>query len=177
MRPAALLALALALLALGGCGGGAGAGSTAIRAAAGGEKSIEDFGSEASGPDRGRILAAFSGYLKAIAQKDYGSACSGLSATVQRSLEQLAGKGSKQDCAALLPRLLSPTAPGIARGQAAGKIAKVRVQGERAFVVFQAPGARLYELPTVREGAEWKAGLLSPSILVPSRSPPTFQRP
>jgi hypothetical protein len=55
----------------------------------------------------------------------------------------------------------------VARQQADGQITKVRVQGNRAFVVFRAPGAKLYVTGLVEEGGGWKATTVIPSVLVP----------
>ncbi len=174
-------ALVLLLLAAGlvACGGSGGTSSTASTATAptsgedqkGGEASIEEFGSEAEGSDREQLLAVFDGYMNALADKDFGAACSHLSATVQGSLEQLAGEAhGGKGCAAILPKLLSPTAPAVARGQADGKITKVRVEGDQAFIVFHAPGAKLYQLTMVNEDGEWKAATVAASVLVPDLS-------
>jgi hypothetical protein len=191
---ALLLAAALALAAVGGCGGGGGSGgaapastgaSTAQPPAAsegsaqggagarsgyeGGEKSIERFGSEAGGSERDAVLAAFGGYLEAVAARDYATACSHLAASVRQGMAQFAPpKLRRRGCAAILPQLLSPSASAIAGRQANGKVTRVRVEGERGFVVFHAPGAKLYQMPIVREGGAWKAGLLAASVLVPS---------
>lgn len=188
-----LLSVALAastaalLLVIAGCGGGGhtstggGPSPSASSEAAppppeegaapqGGEASIEEFGEEAKGSEREAILAAFEGYLGALAQRDYGGACAHLDARLHESLARLLGNGPDVDCAQALPKLLSPNAPAIARIEANGALSKVRLQGERGFVVFHAPGARLYQLPMVREEGEWKAGLVAASILVPSEA-------
>ena len=137
--------------------------------APGGEASIEGFGAEAEGSEREAVLAAFRGYLDALADEDYATACSRLSADVKRSLEQLApGKLKRQGCAAILPRLLAPSAAAIAGEQAQGRITRVRVEDDRAFVVFEAPGARLYMLTMAREGGGWRATTVAASVLVPS---------
>ena len=163
---------------LAGCGGGDGTNSTTSSATAppsvssedqkGGEASIEEFGSEAGGSDREAILTVFTNYMNAIADRDYQAACANLSAIVQSSLEQLAGGSLKgKGCAAILPKLLAPTAPQIAHEQANGEIAKVRVEDDRAFVVFKAPGAKLYQQTMVREDGEWKVATVAASVLVP----------
>jgi hypothetical protein len=168
MRPAAT-ALALMLI-LAGCGGGGGSTATVTQrphAEAGGEKSIEEFGSEAQGAERAALLSTFHTYLGAIAAGDYPGACAHLAAAVQRSLERfVAQKGV--GCSRSLPALLAPSAAAISRQQANGRVTKVRVQGDRAFLVFHAPGAKLYQLTMVREGGAWKAATLNASILVPS---------
>ncbi len=173
-----LLLLATGLIACGGSSDGtSSAVSTATTAPAGGEDhkggeaSIEEFGSEAEGSDREQLLAVFDDYMNAVADKDYGTACSHISATVQGSLEQLAGEAhGGKGCTAILPKLLSPTAPAVAREQANGKITKVRVEGDQAFVVFHAPGAKLYQLTMVKEGGEWKTATVAAGILVPDLS-------
>lgn len=185
-----VLATALALF-LAGCGGGgspasenggaprassqSGANST-DKEQKGGEASIEEFGSEATGSEREAILAVFTGYLEALAEKSYASACSDLSLAVHESLLQLAAKGSKADCAELLPALLSPTAGSVARRQAEGTVTKVRVKDDRGFVVFEAPGAELYQQTMVREGGEWKTATVAASVLVPELARGTARR-
>ncbi len=143
--------------------GGDGSGSSG-----GGEKSIEQFGSEAEGSEHDAIVGSFKGYLEAIAGQDFTAACSYLASNVQRSLSQLPVKGLKsKGCPAILPKLLAPTAKAVARQQAEGRITKVRVERGRAFVVFHAPGAKLFQMTMVRENGNWKAATVAASTLVP----------
>jgi hypothetical protein len=167
------------VLVASGCGGRKNSAQTAkepTRVAAtplpyeGGEKSIEDFGVEAEGSDRMALFGTFHSYLEALAAKDYETACTRLIARVHHSLERLAGKIGRDDCAAILPRLLAPTAATIARQQAGGHVTKIRVEGDRAFVVFHAPGARLYQFSLNKEGGEWGLTTVSASILSPSKA-------
>ena len=44
----------------------------------------------------------------------------------------------------------------------------MRVRGDRALVVFHAPGARLYVFGLVNEDGDWRAATLIPSVLAPS---------
>jgi hypothetical protein len=135
----------------------------------GGEESVEEFGSEAEGSSKKAVLAAEHVYLSAVAERDFREACSFLSASVQRSLERFAvPKLKAKGCPAILPQLLASTAPGVARQQAEGEIKRVRVNGNMAFVIFHAPGARLYVLAMRREGGAWKATTIFSSILAPS---------
>lgn len=131
-----------------------------------GEQSVESFGAEADAADRDEIVAAEQAYLEALASEDYAAACGLLGRQAQASIEQFAGPKAS-GCQEILPRLLAASAAATARAQADGKIAKVRVEGDQAFVIFSAPGAKLYVFTMVREGDEWKATTLSPSILVP----------
>ena len=133
-----------------------------------GEKSVEEFGTEASGSQRQAILAAEQGYLRALSASEPERSCALLASQVRESLRQLVVKRLKDEgCAAILSRLLSPQAPATSKAQAEGEVTKVRVQGDRAFVVFHAPGAKLYVFTLVREGGKWKASAVGASVLVP----------
>jgi hypothetical protein len=168
------LTLAFAFLAvLPGCGGGSETSSSTAAVntqdSNGGEKSIEQFGEESAGGNRAAILAAFHGYFEAVADGDYAVACAHLAASVKRSLAQIVGRGAGElSCAASLPKLLAPSATTSARQQGEGRVSKVRVEGGKAFVVYHAPGAKLYQLYMLREEGGWKATTLTGSILVPS---------
>jgi hypothetical protein len=161
------------LLCLAGCGRDSStqSSSEATQSAApepNAEESIEGFGSEAEGSERQEVEGAFHSYLGAIAQGDDEKACSYLGARVTETLSELAAKAKKPlSCPQLLEALLSPQADQIARGQEEGKIAKVRLKGDTAFVVFHAPGARLFQLTMAREGGAWRVTSLSASVLAP----------
>lgn len=146
---------------------GQGGGDAAEEDHRGGEKSIEEFGDEADESDREAILGTFEEYLTAVAAKDAATACSHLSAAVQESLQQLVATDKKVSCAQILPELLAPTAAAISREQANGEVTRVRIEGDQAFVVFRAPGAKLYMLGLVDEGGEWKTTTVAASVLVP----------
>lgn len=175
-----LLLAVLGSLGLAACGGGSDSSTqstsesprgetTAKSDYEGGEESIEKFGSEATGSDKGAILAAEQGYLNGLADGDYATACSYLARPTQQSLEQLVVKQLKaKGCAAILPKLLSPSAPAVARQQANGKITKIRVEGDQAFIIFHAPGAKLYVFTMAQEDGAWKATAVAASVLVPS---------
>jgi hypothetical protein len=135
----------------------------------GGEESIEHFGVEAAGAKRALVLRSFGGYLGAVAKGENAAACSRLSVSVRAALVKLAGEADGEEhCSSILARFLAPTAAAIAREQAEGHIAKVRLSGDRAFVVFHAPGARLYEMPMARERSDWRVAAVAASVLVPS---------
>lgn len=178
----ALIAIASTGALLAGCGGGGG--STAAepdRPPQGngspasppkeerGEASVEGFGDEAQGSEKGEVLAAEHGYLEAVASGDFRTACSFVPKRAMSSLEAMAGPGSAAGgCPAILPKVLANTAPRIAEEQLHGEVVKVRVHGGRAFVIFHAPGARLFVFPMGTEGDAWKVGTLTASVLAPS---------
>jgi hypothetical protein len=170
VRWALALGLCLALL-ITGCGGGSedSTTSTTSTQSQNAEASIEGFGEEAQGSEREELISTFHAYLGSIAAKDYEETCSYLSERVKDGLEQFTGQAKKPlSCEELLEGLLAPQAAAIAKSQAEGEITKLRSDGETAFVVFHAPGARLYQLNLVKEGNEWKAASLSASVLAPT---------
>jgi len=134
------------------------------------EKSIESFGDEALGAARKAILGTEHSYFEAIASKRYPVACSHLASSVKRSVVELAGANQHAACSEVMSALLTPQASSIARQEVRGAIKRVRVEGGRAFIVFHAPGARLYQLPLFVERDQWKVGLLTASVLAPSAS-------
>lgn len=162
--------LLLAALFLAGCGGGDsdGGGETTAETTTSGELSITEFGEESEGEERAAILAAERGYLTALGEKDFTAACERLAESARTSLGQLAGSGKGADnCAAVLPKLLSDEAFLLSRQAAQGEVTGVRVEDEQAFVVYRAPGAELFVLPMVEEDGEWRPTSLTGSVLVP----------
>jgi hypothetical protein len=174
------LGILLAALCLGGCGGSSSTQGQGTRsseqsttqsppAEQNAEASIEGFGAEAEGSERKEVLGAFRAYLGALSAHQYASACAYLAPSVRQALSQLGAKVKRSpNCPELLEALLSPRAAPIAKAQEEGKVAKVRVKGDTAFVVFHAPGARLWQLTLAKEGAGWKATSLSAAVLAPS---------
>jgi len=181
--PLALVAIS-SFLVLPGCGNGSDESATTGGAAEseapesageksgfeGAEEDVEGFGSEAEGSDKDAVLAAEHGYLSALASEDYGRACSLLSKSVTASLQGMVEGNRPVSCGEILPRLLSPAAVKISAQQARGEVVRVRLEGERAIVVFRAPGARLWAMPLSRGGDEWRVTTLSAAVLAPSAS-------
>ncbi len=170
LAPRALILLLIPVLALASCGEGgeeSTSSSTTVQPQrVGGEQSIERLGEEASGSEREAVLSTFSSYLGALGERDYQSACPQLAKVVRESLAQIANQ--RASCAEVLPAILAPSATPLARAQAEGQVTKVRIEEKQGFVVFKAPGAKLYQLTMVREGGEWKAGSATAAVLVPA---------
>jgi len=134
----------------------------------GSEETVERYGSEARGSRAEAIVGAERGYLLALAKRDFGTACSYLVQSVTRSLVQTAPPQLRaKDCPLILPRFLRAAAFAAAREQAKAKIRRVRVEGNQAFVIFHAPGARLFVFGLQRERGAWKATTIAASILAP----------
>ena len=136
--------------------------------AAAGNPAIEEFGSEAEGGERDEIVAAFDAYNSALGSEDYDAVCAALAEPVRTLLERISEvKKEDQDCAAIIAGLPEAAKKAIS-ARSGGKVVEVRVEGDRAYVIFKAPGAKRYQLAMIREDGEWSAGLVTASVLVPS---------
>jgi hypothetical protein len=171
-RPLALL-LCAPLLLLAACGDSAKErsasqpGKTEERET--GEQSVEGFGHAATGQEQKQVLAAERGYLRALSARDFKTACTYLSASVTQSLRRAAvAELRAKRCPAIVPKLLAPGAIAVAKEHLKGKVTKVRVEGRQAFVIYRAPGAKLYVFTILREAGGWKVTTLIGSVLVPS---------
>lgn len=142
-------------------------GSGGASAATGANPAIEEFGGEAKGGERNQIVTSFEAYFAALASKDYDDACAQLAKPIKKLLERFsAAKKESKGCAAIVAGL--PEAVKKATGIASrGKVTEVRVEDDRSYVLFRAPGARLYQFSMTREGGEWKPATISTVVLQP----------
>lgn len=133
-----------------------------------GAGSIQGFGSEARGGQRLTIVAAMRAYLGAVADRDYGSACAALGAPARSSLRRIVlARMRRAGCAATLSALLASSAVRTSRQALSGAVVQVRVGGNRAFVLYRAPGAQLYVFALARERDGWRAAMVAGSVLMP----------
>ena len=155
----------------GGRGGGgrgtAPSGGSSSSGSAGGIKSILDYGSAAGGAEKAAASAAARSFFAALAARDYGRLCDGLSAGNHEQLQgflklkHLQGKG----CAAVLKTLLvSPQIIATARKAAHAAITSVRVKGDTAFVLFKPAGGPRSFFVMKRQKGVWKATSLAPGL-------------
>jgi hypothetical protein len=137
----------------------------------GGEEDVEEFGSEAAGSEKEAVLSTEHKYLAAIAIGDYNTACRLISSNLDEEFGELvqgSGSGTSPKCKQFLPHVVASNAAQIARQQLSGKVVKVRVEADQSFIVFHAPGARLFVFPMHRESGGWKVGAISSTVLAPS---------
>jgi hypothetical protein len=135
----------------------------------GGEEQVENSGSEAAGSEREAVLDVEQTYLTALSDGDYAGACALVSRALDQSLQAMVGPGGgSKSCKAILSRLVAGNATRAVEQQLNGRVTKVRIENEHGFVIFHAPGARLYAYPMVREGNAWKVGAINAAVLAPS---------
>jgi hypothetical protein len=187
---AATLLLTLALVACGGdgdagstgteagSGGGAsseasdfvpkrhqdsGGGSETLRVK-GGDNSVQEFGAEAGGSEFERAAAALHDFLDARAAGAWGAACSYVSKSIVESFKQLAAQAQQGDgssCAAALETLTSPAVMRATKDEAEqADVGSLRVEGERAFLIYRGVENTIFAMPMANEGGAWKVGSL-----------------
>lgn len=136
--------------------------------AKGGDNSIQRFGSGTSGGEFAQAAAALHGYLDARAAGAWAAACSYMASGVADQLSQMSGEGpggQSPSCATILAALSGGLPPAALREVAVADVGALRVEGERAFVLFHGAQGVDYFMPMVREGGEWKVAALAPSAI------------
>jgi hypothetical protein len=143
-------------------GSAGGAASTSTRSYG----SVGTFGRPATGSDRSAVLAAFHGYMSAIAAGDWTAACRQLSTVLKRELQRLLARAkgaSALGCSAAVGALLGRTPGSLRRQQTRLTVVAVRTEGDRAFVLYHSTQQPHAMIPMVREAGQWKAELLGGS--------------
>jgi hypothetical protein len=141
-----------------------GSGSASAAASTHNYGSLATFGRQASAGDREAVLAAFHGYLSAIATGNWAAACTRLSTPVKRELAQLLARAkgiSGHGCATALGLLLGRAPVSVRRQQAQPNVVAVRTDGDHAFVLYRTAQLPHATLAMIREGGRWTAGVLS----------------
>jgi hypothetical protein len=130
----------------------------------GGDNSIQEFGAEGSGSDFEAAATALHGYLDARAAGAWRDACSYLSPAVLASLAQL-GSGGGASCPETVASL-SAGVPAAALEEAAeAQVGALRIEGDRAFLLFRGAHGSDYFMPMVREGGAWKVAAIAASAV------------
>ena len=160
---AGVLTALLTALLLAGCGGSDRGGSTSGQSGAApapeGKQQTKPTGagqgtSGTGSGDRGRKPEShFEGgeeEVEEFGSEAQGSAKHEVLATERNYLSAIATTSYEQACT----RLASAVTGSL--------------QKKQAFVIFHAPGARLWTLPLSNEGGGWKVATLAPTVLAPS---------
>ena len=116
--------------------------------------------------DRAAILAALHRYVSAIAAGDWGAACGQLSAPIKHQLELLLAhaKGVHgRGCAAALGALFAHTPGSLRRQLTPLNVIAVRINSNRAFVLYRSTQLPHAVISMLREAGRWKAGVLAGS--------------
>lgn len=132
----------------------------------GGDNSIQEFGIEAPEADFDAAAIALHGFLDARAAGAWRDTCSYMSTAVGASLIQLSGHSRGASCPDALASLATDLPPAALREAAVAEAAALRVEGDRAFLLFQGARGTAYFMPMAREGGTWKVAAVAPSALL-----------
>lgn len=131
----------------------------------GGDNSIQEFGSDATGSDFEEVATALHNFLDARAVQDWDAACSFLAESVRQSLQQLVARANQIEdtsCGAILSKLTNPAAQPEMRAEAAqADVGSVRLEGDRAFVIYRGVDDTVIAIPMANDGGRWKVAALA----------------
>ena len=134
----------------------------------GGDNSIQDFGEESEESELEDAAEVLHGYLVARAEQDWAAACSKLSKALVTQLEsfasrtkQLAGSG----CADVLGAWTPPLPVEVREESTIVDAGSLRLEGERAFLIYRGAKENLFAMPMAAEDDGWKVAALAPAPL------------
>jgi hypothetical protein len=131
----------------------------------GGDNSIPEYGEEASDQEREEAADALHGYLDSLAAQRWEAACSYLSASQLAMLDQLPEISKQQSDLEGCPEVLAALNGGASQGalEVAAKVdvASLRVEEDRAFMLYRGADGENYVMPMIREEGAWRVGSLA----------------
>lgn len=134
----------------------------------GGDNSIQEYGSEASGSEFAEAAKVLHAYLDARAVGDWRAACERLASRMTEELvRQLGtGQGGKgTDCGEVLAGLTAAVPRAALRQAAVADVGALRVEGESGFLLFRGAQGEDFFIPMAREDGIWKVAAVAASPL------------
>jgi hypothetical protein len=188
IRTAALLgAVALCIAALASCGhSGRSSGrrpTTAVRlsahrptagitrtarAAQTSGSGLATYGQQATPQSLAAISTALQRYLRALASDRGSAACRQLTSSLRAQVSAVippTRPGLREDCPSALRSMFSHETPHRRVALRGTIITAVRVEADRAFVLFRQPGMPSGFFPMQREAGRWRIAALGASLL------------
>jgi hypothetical protein len=142
-----------------------GGGSKQFRAPKGFDNSVQDYGAEASGSDQGEAATVLHNFLDARAEGNWAATCSYMSKSTVESFEKLAAQSKQiedRGCGEVLEKLTNPAVKRELREEAAqADVGSLRVEGDRAFIIYRGLNKAVIAIPMTKEGGSWKVAGLS----------------
>jgi hypothetical protein len=141
-----------------------GGGSTQYRVK-GGDNSVQEFGAEADTAERDAAAVVLHDFLDARAEGNWAAACGFLAKSATEAFEKLAAQAKQIEdtsCAGILAKLTNPAAKASMKAEAErADVGSLRIEGERAFVLYTAIGGTILAMPMANEGGAWKVASLA----------------
>lgn len=129
----------------------------------GGDNSVQEFGDEAEETEREEAATALHAFLDARAAGDWETTCRYLSSNVLESLERFATQAKQlrgKECPELLGAVSGPATEDARREAAIADVGAMRVEGDRAYVLYHGAAKTDYAIPMAREEDGWKVDAL-----------------
>ena len=131
----------------------------------GGDNSVQEFGAEADTEEFDAAAAALHNFLDARAEGNWAAACQHMSKSVIESFEKLAAQAKQIDdtsCGGILEKLTNPAAAQAMKEEAAkANVGSLRIEDERAFVLYTGIDGAVMTMPMANEGGDWKVASLA----------------
>ncbi len=131
----------------------------------GGDNSVQEFGGEANTSELDAAATALHNFLDARAEGNWAAACDYMSKSVIESFEQLATQAKQAkapSCGEVLEKLTNPTAKDLMKAEAAkADVGSLRIEGERAFLIYTGIDGTVLAMPMANEGGAWKVTSLA----------------
>jgi hypothetical protein len=129
----------------------------------GGDNSVQEFGGEADTSELDKAATVLHNFLDARAEKNWAAACTYMSKSMIQSLQQLAGRSQQlkgAGCAAIQEALSGRLPKSEFERAAKADVGSLRIEGERAFVIYRGVEGSIMAMSMAHEGGEWKVAAL-----------------
>ncbi len=131
----------------------------------GGDNSVQEFGEEADTSEFDAAAAALHNFLDARAEGNWAATCQYMSKSTIESFEKLAAQAKQiedKSCGGILEELVNPAARGEMKIEAEkANIGSLRIEGERAFVIYTGTNGTVLAMPMANESGGWKVASLA----------------
>jgi hypothetical protein len=133
----------------------------------GGDNSIAEYGAEADSAERIEAAQIAATYLAGQANGEWTEVCSQLWAPVRERLDSLGEQATPPGgCAAAMEALLAKKSEAELKSAADIEVLSLRIQGQRAFVIYRDGAGEPFNLPLIDAGGQWKITTVAPIAMV-----------
>lgn len=141
-----------------------GGGSKQFRNPEGFDNSVQDYGSETTGPDFEEAAANLHNFYDARAEGNWAATCLYMSSNQVKSLEEFSERAQKRDvsCAEAVEGLTGFALDASLKEEAAAiNVGAMRTEGDRAFLIYRGLEDGVYAISMVKENGQWKVASYS----------------
>jgi hypothetical protein len=131
----------------------------------GGDNSVQEFGGEADPEEFDAAAVALHNFLDARAEGNWAAACEYMSKDTVESFKRLAEQAKQTEdtsCGGILERLTNPAAKPAMKAEAVqANVGSLRIEDERAFVIYTGIDGTILAMPMTDENGVWKVASLT----------------